>query len=76
MAKNGRRNSGVTQQPEPIQELQRLLIGLQDDLTETMAWTALVCDGLCGILSEHHADIDPAHQHRDALCGILAKTAK
>jgi len=34
--------------------------GLQDDLSETMAWTALLCDGLCGILVENGSAIDPA----------------
>lgn len=43
----------------PLQELQHTLASLQDDLSETMAWTALVCDGLCGILVENGTDIDP-----------------
>ena len=42
-----------------LQELQHTLVSLQDDLSETMAWTALVCDGLCGILVENGTDIDP-----------------
>ena len=44
---------------DPLQELQHTLVNLQDDLSETMAWTALVCDGLCGILVESSSDIDP-----------------
>ena len=44
---------------DPLQELQYTLVSLQDDLSETMAWTALVCDGLCGILVENGSDIDP-----------------
>lgn len=44
---------------DPLQELQHTLVNLQDDLSETMAWTALVCDGLCGILVENGTDIDP-----------------
>ena len=44
---------------DPLQELQLTLVNLQDDLSETMAWTALVCDGLCGILVENGTDIDP-----------------
>lgn len=44
---------------DPLQELQHTLVSLQDDLSETMAWTALVYDGLCGILVENGSDIDP-----------------
>lgn len=44
---------------DPLQELQHTLVNLQDDLSETMAWTALVCDGLCGILVENGTDVDP-----------------
>ena len=44
---------------DPLQELQHALVNLQDDLSETMAWTALVCDSLCGILVENGTDIDP-----------------
>lgn len=44
---------------DPLQELQHTLVDLQDDLSETIAWTALVCDGLCGILVENGADVDP-----------------
>ncbi len=40
--------------------LQRALLRLHDDLTETFAWTALLCDGLCGLITEHSSDIDPA----------------
>ena len=43
---------------EPLDVLQHALVSLQDDLTETMAWTALVCDGLCGILAESELSID------------------
>jgi hypothetical protein len=45
-----------------LEELQRSLLGLQDELTETIAWTALLCDGLCSLLSEQTSDIDPATQ--------------
>ena len=45
---------------ETLAELQHTLLSLQDDLTETMAWTALLCDGLCGILAENAPDIDSA----------------
>ena len=43
---------------DPLAELQQGLLSLQDDLAETMAWTALLCDGLCGILAEHAGDVD------------------
>lgn len=43
---------------DSLEELQQALASLQDDLSETMAWTALVCDGLCGILAEHGSNID------------------
>ena len=43
-----------------LEALQRALLGLQDELTETFAWTALLCDGLCGLMTEHSPDIDPA----------------
>jgi hypothetical protein len=44
---------------DPLEELQHTLVSLQDDLSETMAWTALLCDGLCGILAENGSDTDP-----------------
>ena len=47
---------------DPLQELQHTLVNLQDDLSETMAWTALVCEGVCGILVENGSDIDPTTQ--------------
>jgi hypothetical protein len=52
----------ITPKPiaETLAELQHTLLSLQDDLTETMAWTALLCDGLCGILAENTPDIDSA----------------
>jgi hypothetical protein len=42
-----------------LEELQRVLLALHDELTETHAWTALLYDGLCGILGENGTDIDP-----------------
>lgn len=50
----------ITRKPiaETLTELQHELLSLQDDFTETMAWTALLCDGLCGILAENTPDID------------------
>lgn len=41
-----------------LEELQRALVRLLDDLTETFAWTTLVCDGLSGLMTEHTSDIE------------------
>ena len=43
---------------DTLDELQHALLSLQDDFSETTAWSALLCDGLCGILAENGADID------------------
>lgn len=43
------------------EELQRTLVVLLDDLTETFAWTALLCDGISGLMTEH-TGIDPETQ--------------
>lgn len=59
MQKTGRRRIARKQIANPLEELQQGLLNLQDDLAETMACTALLCDGLCGILSENASDIDP-----------------
>ena len=50
----------ITHKPtaDTLAELQHALLSLQDDLSETMAWTALLCDGLRGILVENAPDID------------------
>lgn len=50
----------ITRKPtaDTLAELQHALLSLQDDLSETMAWTALSCDGLSGILAEYGSDID------------------
>jgi hypothetical protein len=45
-----------------LEALQRSLLGLHGELTETFTWTALLCDGLCGLMTEHSPDIDPATQ--------------
>lgn len=45
-----------------LEELQRALVELLDDLTETFAWTALLCDGLSGLMIEHISDTDPETQ--------------
>lgn len=56
-----------------LEELQHTLLGLQDDLSETMAWTALLCDGLCGIVAEHGSGIDPATQSGMRFAAIWLK---
>jgi hypothetical protein len=58
MEKAGQRQ--ITHKPtaDALAELQHAILNLQDDLSETMAWTALLCDGLCGILAEHAPDLD------------------
>jgi hypothetical protein len=43
-----------------LEELQQALLGLHDEFTETFAWTALLCDGLCGLLTDQSPDIDSA----------------
>ena len=60
MEKAGRRRISHTQTADTLGELQQTLLSLQDDFSETMAWTALLCDGLCGILVENGSGIDPA----------------
>lgn len=59
MEREGQKRKTSKRSTDPLQELQHTLVNLQDDLSETMAWTALVCDGLCGILVENSSDIDP-----------------
>lgn len=51
----------ITRKPaaDPLEEVQQTLLNLEDDLAETMAWSALLCDGLCGILAENASDLDP-----------------
>lgn len=45
-----------------LEEIHHQLLKLYDEFTETTAWTALVCDGICGVLGETPTDIDP-HTH-------------
>lgn len=58
MQKTDRKRIVRKRTADPLEELQRGLLNLQDDLAETAAWTALLCDGLCGILAEHASDLD------------------
>ena len=59
MEKAAQRQITRKQTADTLGELQQTLITLQDDLSETMAWTALLCDGLCGITAENGSGIDP-----------------
>ena len=61
------------QPPDALEELQDTLLNLQDDLSETIAWTALLCDGLCGIVAEHGSGIDPATQSGMRFAAIWLK---
>ena len=58
MQKTHRRSIARKRTADPLEEVQQGLLNLQDDLAETIAWTALLCDGLCGILAEHAPDLD------------------
>ena len=60
MKKSNRKRAARKTKPEQLDKLQRALLGVNDELCETIAWTAFVCDGLCGILAEHEMDIDSA----------------
>ena len=62
MEREGQKRIKHKRPADPLQELQHTLVNLQDDLSETMAWTALVCEGVCGILVENGSDIDPTTQ--------------
>ena len=59
MKKAARKRTG-RRKDNGLEKLQRALLGVNDELCETIAWTAFVCDGLCGILAEHEMDIDSA----------------
>lgn len=43
-----------------LEELQQTLLGLHDEITETFAWTALLCDGVCGLMADQPPNIDSA----------------
>lgn len=62
MEKASRRPAIDELEAKKLDELQRALVDLLDDLTETFAWTALLYDGLSGLMTEHTSDIDPATQ--------------
>lgn len=60
MKKSGRKRANDKRKVDRLEDLQHALLGLHDELSETMAWTAFVCDGLCGVLAERPTDIDCA----------------
>jgi hypothetical protein len=59
MDKPGHKPLTDNSEAKRLEALQRTLLRLDDELTETFAWTALLYDGLCGLMTEHSADIDP-----------------
>ena len=54
-----RRRKTDTRAARELEEINRALVALCDEFTETTAWTALVFDGVCGILGERPKDVDP-----------------
>ncbi len=59
MKRASRRRKTNTQAARELEEINRALVVLYDEFTETTAWTALVFDGVCGILGERPKDVDP-----------------
>jgi hypothetical protein len=55
-----RRRKADTRAAGELEEIHNALLALYDELTETTAWTAFVCDGICGILGERPTDVDSA----------------
>ena len=60
MEQAGRRRKTNTRAVHELEEVHQALVALHDEYTETTAWTALVCDGICGILGEQPTDVDSA----------------
>ena len=58
MERAGRSRKTDMRAARELEELHRALLALYDDLTETTALTALVFDGVCGILGEPPTDAD------------------
>lgn len=73
MEKPSRRPVTDKLEAKRLEELQGALVGLLDDLTETFAWTALVCDGLSGLMTEPTSDIDPETQTGERFAAIWLK---
>ena len=57
MVRVSRGRKADTRAARELEEAHRLLVALYDEFTETTAWTALVCDGVCGILGEQPVDV-------------------
>lgn len=57
-----RKRKTDTRAVRELEQIHHQLLKLYDEFTETTAWTALVCDGICGVLGESHADVD-SHTH-------------
>ena len=58
MQQAGQRRRTDMREARELEELHHALLTLYDELTETTAWTALVVDGICGILGEPPTDVD------------------
>ena len=54
-----RRRKAETRAASELEVIHHALLTLYDEFTETTAWTALVCDGICGVLGEPPTDVDP-----------------
>ena len=57
-----RKQMDDTKAARALEEVHCALLALDDELTETIAWTAFVFDGVCGVVSEQPTDIDSATQ--------------
>ena len=69
----GRRRKTDTRAALELEEIHQALLALYDELTETTAWTALVCDGVCGILDEPPTDADSATHNGMRFAAIWLK---
>lgn len=58
MEQAGRKRKTDTQAVRELEEVHHALLALYDEFTETTAWTALVIDGISGVLGEPPADVD------------------
>ncbi len=59
MKRTNRKRKTGSRAARELEEINRALVVLYDEFTETTAWTALVFDGVCGILGERPRDVDP-----------------
>ena len=73
MEKPSRRPVTDKWEAKRLEELQRALVVLLDELTETFAWTALLCDGQSSLIMEHSSDIDPETQIGTRFAAIWLK---